>query len=43
MQARDPEELYEEREQRMRDAIQLKEPDRVPVVLGGACLHTKTA
>lgn len=31
-----PEELYEEREQRVRDAIQLKEPDRVPVVLGGA-------
>lgn len=28
-----PEELYEEREKRVRDAIELKEPDRVPVVL----------
>ncbi|MBI2836395.1 MAG: hypothetical protein HYX85_01725 [Chloroflexi bacterium] len=28
-----PEQLYDEREKRMRDAIQLKEPDRVPVVL----------
>jgi uroporphyrinogen-III decarboxylase len=28
-----PEELYEEREKRLRDAIELKEPDRVPVVL----------
>ncbi len=27
------EELYEEREKRLRDAIELKEPDRVPVVL----------
>ncbi|MBI4296471.1 MAG: hypothetical protein HY667_05085 [Chloroflexi bacterium] len=31
-----PEELYEERERRVREAIQLKEPDRVPVVLGMA-------
>jgi hypothetical protein len=31
--ARSPQELYEEREQRLRDAIELKEPDRVPVVL----------
>ncbi len=30
-----PEELYEEREKRIRDAAQLREPDRVPVVLGG--------
>jgi hypothetical protein len=28
-----PEQLYEEREQRVRDAIQLREPDRVPVRL----------
>ncbi|MFC1949565.1 hypothetical protein ACFLW0_05280, partial [Chloroflexota bacterium] len=28
-----PEELYEEREKRLRDAIELKEPDRVPVAL----------
>jgi len=28
-----PEELYEEREKRIRDAIELKKPDRVPVVL----------
>jgi hypothetical protein len=30
-----PEELYEEREKRVRDAIQLKEPDKVPWVLVG--------
>jgi hypothetical protein len=29
------EELYEEREKRLRDAIELKEPDRVPVMMGG--------
>lgn len=28
-----PEQLYEEREKRLRDAIQLKQPDRVPVIL----------
>jgi uroporphyrinogen-III decarboxylase len=28
-----PEKLYDEREKRLRDAIELKEPDRVPVVL----------
>lgn len=28
-------ELYEEREKRIRDAIELREPDRVPVVMGG--------
>jgi hypothetical protein len=28
-------ELYEEREKRLRDAIELKEPDRVPVMMGG--------
>jgi hypothetical protein len=28
-----PEELYEEREKRLKDAFELKEPDRVPVVL----------
>ncbi|MFC1920451.1 uroporphyrinogen decarboxylase family protein [Chloroflexota bacterium] len=30
-----PEELYEEREKRIRDALSLREPDRVPVVMGG--------
>ncbi len=30
-----PDELYEEREKRVRDAVNLREPDRVPVVLGG--------
>jgi hypothetical protein len=30
-----PAELYEEREKRLRDAIELKEPDRVPVMMGG--------
>ena len=30
---RTPEELYEEREQRIRDAIYLKEPDRVPLFI----------
>jgi hypothetical protein len=43
MNARDPEELYEEREQRVRDAILLKEPDHVPVVLGGAYFAAKYA
>lgn len=28
------EQLYEEREKRVRDAIELREPDRVPVILG---------
>lgn len=28
-----PEQLYEERERRVRDAIELKEPDRVPLVI----------
>lgn len=32
-QGKSPEQLYEERERRVRDAIQLKEPDRVPVLL----------
>jgi hypothetical protein len=32
---RTPEELYEERETRVRDAIHLKEPDRVPWVMVG--------
>ncbi|MFC1949569.1 uroporphyrinogen decarboxylase family protein [Chloroflexota bacterium] len=30
-----PEQLYEERAKRIWDTVQLKEPDRVPVVLGG--------
>ena len=30
--AKSPQELFEQREQRLRDAISLKEPDRVPVV-----------
>jgi len=36
MTGKTPEELYEEREKRLRDAIQLKEPDRVPWVMIGA-------
>jgi hypothetical protein len=32
MMAKTPEELYQEREKRVNDAIQLKEPDRVPVM-----------
>ena len=31
--AKSPEELYQEREQRLRDCIDMKEPDKVPVVL----------
>ena len=38
-----PEELYEEREGRIRAAIELKEPDRVPVVLGGTYFMAKYA
>lgn len=43
-----PEELYEEREKRVRDAIELKEPDRVPVFLqvawfAGRYVRTETA
>ncbi len=33
MTAKSPEELYEEREKRLRDVIELRVPDRVPVVL----------
>lgn len=36
-----PEELYEEREKRVRDAIELKEPDRVPVLLGSTYFAAK--
>ncbi|MFC1874255.1 uroporphyrinogen decarboxylase family protein [Chloroflexota bacterium] len=36
-----PEELYEEREKRVRDTIGLKEPDRVPVVMGMAYFAAK--
>lgn len=32
-EGKSPEELYEEREKRVRDVIQLKVPDRVPVCL----------
>lgn len=32
-QGKTPEQLYDERERRIRDAIQLREPDRVPVGL----------
>ncbi len=35
------EQLYEEREKRVRDAINLKEPDRVPVLLGSTFFATK--
>src|SRR3989338_7399946 len=37
-----PEELCQEREKRLYDAVQLKVPDRVPVIFGGsyyACKH----
>lgn len=38
-----PEELYQEREKRVRDAIQLKEPDRVPVLIGCAYFPARYA
>src|SRR3990172_619797 len=38
-----PDQLYEEREQRLRDAIALKEPDRVPVVMGGGYFAARYA
>jgi hypothetical protein len=38
-----PEELYKEREDRLADAIRLKEPDRVPVVLGGTFFAARYA
>ncbi|MBI4295566.1 MAG: hypothetical protein HY667_00465, partial [Chloroflexi bacterium] len=38
-----PKQLYREREKRIWDAIQLKEPDRVPVVFGGTFFAAKYA
>ncbi len=38
-----PVELYDEREKRVRDAIELREPDRVPVVLGMAYFPARYA
>jgi uroporphyrinogen-III decarboxylase len=38
-----PEELFQEREKRIRDAFQLKVPDRVPVVLGGTLFAARYA
>ena len=38
-----PEELYEERDKRVRDAIALKEPDRVPVGFRGVYFATRYA
>ena len=38
-----PEELYQEREKRVRDAIQLREADRVPVLMGFAYFPTRYA
>jgi len=38
-----PEELYQEREKRIRDAVNLREPDRVPVVVGGSYFGAKYA
>ena len=35
--------LYQEREQRVRDAIELKEPDRVPVIIGGGYFAVRYA
>ena len=36
-----PEQLYEERAKRIWDTVQLKELDRVPVVLGGTLFAAK--
>lgn len=41
--AKTPEELYQEREKRYKDAIQLKVPDRVPIVLFPTFFATKYA
>lgn len=38
-----PEELYREREKRLLDAVQMKVPDRVPVVFGGTFFPCKYA
>src|SRR3990172_8563015 len=38
-----PAELYEEREARIRAAVELRAPDRVPVVLGGTYFAAKLA
>src|SRR3989304_5429130 len=38
-----PEQLYAEREKRIFDAIQLKVPDRVPVIFGGTFFACKYA
>ena len=38
-----PDELYQEREARIRAAVQLEAPDRVPVVLGGTYFAAKYA
>jgi hypothetical protein len=40
---RSPRELYQEREKRITDAVQLREPDRVPVVLGGTFFAARYA
>lgn len=38
-----PEQLYQEREKRLYDAVQLKVPDRVPVIFGGTFFACKYA
>ena len=38
-----PEQLYQEREKRLFDAVQMKVPDRVPVVFGGTFFPCKYA
>lgn len=38
-----PEELYQEREKRLYDAVQMKVPDRVPVIFGGTFFACKYA
>ncbi len=38
-----PEELFKEREKRLLDAVQLKVPDRVPVIFGGTFFACKLA
>ena len=41
--AKSPAELYQEREKRIRDTVNLREPDRVPVVMGGTLFAARYA
>ncbi len=38
-----PEQLFQEREKRLYDAVQMKVPDRVPVIFGGTFFACKYA